>query len=172
MREVNTKQHTKKRQTRKINKFELLFNSCFDDRLFDSCPVEVNRWYHSCFVRCEQIFIHSTAIFTRDQFASIKKAQPLRSVRNIRMPQRFLAMNNTSYSITSNVFFEIMWNLDAYCQLMLKSAHLRPPLGKIFDHWVDVLINTSAPSHWLNSVAWPVGPVLKFRDIPDCWRWL
>ena len=95
MREVNTKQHTKKRQTRKINKFELLFNSCFDDWLFDSCPVEVNRWYHSCFVRCEQIFIHSTAIFTRDQFASIKQTQPLRSVRNIRMPQRFLARNNT-----------------------------------------------------------------------------
>ena len=43
---------------------------------------------------------------------------------------------------------------------------------KIFDHWGDVLIclliNTSAPSHWLKSVAWPVGPVLKFRDIPDC----
>ena len=42
---------------------------------------------------------------------------------------------------------------------------------KIFDHWGDVLIclliNTSAPSHWLKSVAWPVGPVLKFRDIPD-----
>ena len=43
---------------------------------------------------------------------------------------------------------------------------------KSFDHWGDVLIclliNTSAPSHWLKSVAWPVGPVLKFRDIPDC----
>ena len=41
-----------------------------------------------------------------------------------------------------------------------------------FDHWGDVLIclliNTSAPSHWLKSVAWPVGPVLKFRDILDC----
>ena len=35
---------------------------------------------------------------------------------------------------------------------------------KIFDHWSDVLIcvliNTSAPSHWLKSVEWPVGPVL------------
>ena len=34
---------------------------------------------------------------------------------------------------------------------------------KIFDHWPDVLIclliNTSAPSHWLKSAAWPVGPV-------------
>ena len=38
----------------------------------------------------------------------------------------------------------------------------------MFDHWVDVLINTIAPPHWLNSVAWPVDPVLKFRDIPDC----
>ena len=34
-----------------------------------------------------------------------------------------------------------------------------------FDDWVNVWINTSAPSNWLNSVAWPVGPVLKFRDI-------
>ena len=43
---------------------------------------------------------------------------------------------------------------------------------KIFDLWADVLvcvlINTSAPSHSLKSVAWPVGPFLKFRDIPDC----
>ena len=45
---------------------------------------------------------------------------------------------------------------------------------KIFYHWGDVLIclliNTSAPSHWLKSVAWPVGPVLKFRDITDWLR--
>ena len=32
---------------------------------------------------------------------------------------------------------------------------------------IYLLINTSAPSHWLKSVACPVGPVLKFRDIPD-----
>ena len=42
---------------------------------------------------------------------------------------------------------------------------------KIFELWGDVLIrlliSTSAPSHWLKSVAWPAGPVLKFRDIPD-----
>ena len=42
---------------------------------------------------------------------------------------------------------------------------------KIFDHWGDVLIclliNTSVPSHWLKSVAWSPGSVLKFRDIPD-----
>ena len=35
---------------------------------------------------------------------------------------------------------------------------------------ICLLINTSAPSHWLKRVAWPVGPVLKFRDIPDWWR--
>ena len=55
------------------------------------------------------------------------------------------------------------------------------PVMKIFDRWGDVLIcvliNTSTPSHWLKSVTWPVGPVLKFRDIPDwssehCLRWL
>ena len=38
---------------------------------------------------------------------------------------------------------------------------------RIVKNWVDVLINTSAPSHQLNSVAWPVRPVLSFRDIPD-----
>ena len=42
---------------------------------------------------------------------------------------------------------------------------------RCFDHYGDVLIclliNTNVPSHWLKSVAWPVGPVLKFRDIPD-----
>ena len=36
----------------------------------------------------------------------------------------------------------------------------------MFDHWIDFLKNRSAPSHWLNSVAWPVGPVL----IPDWYR--
>ena len=62
---------------------------------------------------------------------------------------------------------KICWeprNDDWFCQT--PSAVL-----KIFYHCGDVLIclliNTSAPSHWLKSVAWPVGPVLKFRDIPD-----
>ena len=66
-----------------------------------------------------------------------------------------------------------MWNLDEYCNLIFNSGRLRPLFLKMFDHWGDVLIclliNTSAPSHWLTSVAWPVGPVLKVRDIPDWW---
>ena len=65
-----------------------------------------------------------------------------------------------------------MWNLDEYCNLIFNSGRLRPLFLKMFDHWGDVLIclliNTSAPSHWLTSVAWPVVLVLKFRDIPDC----
>ena len=51
------------------------FYSCYDDLVFDYYPVEVNRWYHSCFARFQEIFIHSLSlrpIFTRDQFASIK----------------------------------------------------------------------------------------------------
>ena len=56
-------------------------------------------------------------------------------------------------------------------ETMTDSVCLRPLFWKFFYHWGDVLIclliNTSAPSHWLKSVAWPVGPVLKFRDIPD-----
>ena len=54
-----------------------------------------------------------------------------------------------------------------------KTRTFSTPVLKIFDHWGDVFIclsiNTSAPSHWLKSVAWPVGPVLKFRDIPECY---
>ena len=40
---------------------------------------------------------------------------------------------------------------------------------KIFEHLVDVLVNKSMPSHWLNSVAWPVCRVPKFRNNPD-WK--
>ena len=39
------------------------FYSCYDDWFFDSCPVEVNRPYHSCFVRSQQIFTHSLRLF-------------------------------------------------------------------------------------------------------------
>ena len=39
----------------------------------------------------------------------------------------------------------------------------------MFEHLVDVLVNKNAPSHWLNSVAWPVCPVPNVRDILD-WR--
>ena len=53
----------------------------------------------------------------------------------------------------------------------VKTLQVLQQAKKIFDHWGDVLIclltNTSAPSHWLKSVEWPVGPVLKFRDISD-----
>ena len=40
---------------------------------------------------------------------------------------------------------------------------------KIFEHLVDVLVNKRMPSHWLNSVAWPVCRVPKFRNNPD-WK--
>ena len=64
-------------------------------------------------------------------------------------------------------------NMPENLEKMTDSVRLRPLFSvKIFDHRGNVLIclliNTSAPSHWLKSVAWPVGPVLKFRDIPDC----
>ena len=38
---VNTKQE---------KLLNLNYYSCCDDLVFDSCPVEVNRWYHSCLV--------------------------------------------------------------------------------------------------------------------------
>ena len=55
---VNRTQH--KKQTRKNNTLELLFILVIMTGSNDSCLVEVNRWYHnSCFVRSQQIFIHS-----------------------------------------------------------------------------------------------------------------
>ena len=75
------------------------FYFCYDDLVFDSCPVEVYRWYHSCLLLSKIL-----------QAISLKP-QPLRSVWNIRTTQRFLAINNT-YSLTSNVFLEIVQNLD------------------------------------------------------------
>ena len=40
---VKSTRNNAKKQTRKINKFELLFVLFYDDWFFDSCPVEVNR---------------------------------------------------------------------------------------------------------------------------------
>ena len=63
-------------------------------------------------------------------------------------------------------------NMPEGLETMTDSVRLRPLFWKFYDRWGDVLIclliNTSEPSHWLKSVAWPVGPVLKLRDIPDC----
>ena len=42
-RRVKSTRNNTKKQTRKINKFELLFILVYDDWFFDSCPVEVNR---------------------------------------------------------------------------------------------------------------------------------
>ena len=62
-------------------------------------------------------------------------------------------------------------NMPESLETMTDSARLRPLLwiflitGAMY--WFVFWLNTSAPSHWLKSVAWPVGPVLKFRDTPD-----
>ena len=60
--------------------------------------------------------------------------------------------------------------LRASKQWLILSASVRcfENFWSLGDVLICLLINTSAPSHWLKSVAWPVGPVLKFRDIPDC----
>ena len=96
------------------NTFMLLFFSCYDDLVFDSCRVEVNRWYHSCFVRFQEIFIHSLSLFlhgislflSKILQAMPVKPRPLRSVRNIRTPQRFLAMNNALILLNQMFFLE------------------------------------------------------------------
>ena len=130
-------------------------------------------WFLSCILfytistNCHSL---STGIFTRDQFASIKSCKPCQWSHDLcdrsgifQHPKDSLQWMTLLFSyIITSVFFPIVWNLHGYCKLVLKSVRIRPPLSKNFDHWVDVLISTSAPSHWLNSVAWPVGPVLKF----------
>ena len=162
MSEVNTKQHKKNDQEKLIN--------MNDDWFFDSCPVEVNRWYQSCFVRSQQIFIHSLRLFLHGTSLLLSNL-----VSNVVSEATTFVIgreySNTptipcnewyAYSLTQEFLFPIVWNVHEYCKLMLKSARLRPPLWKIFDRWDDVLISTSAPSHWFNSVAWPDDPVLKF----------
>ena len=129
MRKVNTKQHTKKKQTnKKINKFELLFILVMMTGsliLVLGCRCTIPVLYD-----LNKVFIHwlPTAIFTRGQFACIKnlashaspvKPQPLRSVRDIRIPPKFLAMNNTL------ILLHQMFSL-------LKSVRLRPPLWEKF----------------------------------------
>ena len=86
----------------KFIKFELLFNLVIVAWSL-ILVLEVNRWYLSCFVRFQEIFIHSVRLFLHGTSllllkilqAMPVKPRPLRSRRNIRTPQRFLAMNNT-----------------------------------------------------------------------------
>ena len=82
----------------------------------------------------------STAIFTRYQFASMKNLASHASEattsaigpQSIRTHPMIPCNKKYSYSIISNVFFEIIWNLDEYCKLILKSLRLRPLLLKFF----------------------------------------
>ena len=162
MREVNTKQHThtkKYKQEKVINLNYFLFMLWW-----------LVLWFLSCTLFCTistNFHTLSTGIFTRDQFASIKSCKPCQWSHDLCDRSGIFEHPNDSLQwmillFPSSAFFPIMWNLHEYCKLMLKSLQLRLPLSKNFDHWVDVLISTSAPSHCLNSVAWPVGPVLKF----------
>ena len=128
MRKVNTKQHKKKQTNKEINKFELLFILVMMTGsliLVLGCRCTIPVLYD-----LNKVFIHwlPTAIFTRGQFACIKnlashaspvKPQPLRSVRDIRIPLKFLAMNNTL------ILLHQMFSL-------LKSVRLRPPLWEKF----------------------------------------
>ena len=109
----------------------------------------------------------STNFHTRDEFACIKNLASHASEattsaigpESVRTPQWFLAMINAL--ILLHEMFSLkyyMWNVDEYCKLIFNSVRLRPRPP------------SSAPSHWLKSVAWPVGPDLKFRDIPDWYK--
>ena len=103
------------------------FYSWYNDWFFDSCPAEVNRWYQTCFVRSQQILIHSLRLCSHGT--------------------SLLLSNLASHASEATDF-------------AIGPEYLNTPT--IFDHWVNVLMNTSVPSHWLNSFSWPVGPVLKF----------
>ena len=127
--------HTQTTTTRKIDKFELLFILVI---MTGSLILVLNRWYQTCFVRSQQILIHSLRLFSQGT--------------------SLLLSNLASHASEATDF-------------VIGPEYSNTPT--IFDHWVDVLMNTSAPSHWLNSFAWPVSPVLKSGDIPDCFqRWL
>ena len=153
----------------KKNNQEKLINMN-DDWFFDSRPVEVNRWYKSCFVGSQQIFIHSLRLFLHGTSLLlpnlvshvVSEATTFVIGREYSNTPTIPCNKWYAYSLTQEFSFPMVWNLHEYCMLMLKSARLRPPLWKIFDRCGDVLISTSAPSHWLNSVAWPDDPVLKF----------
>ena len=72
-----------------------------------------------------------------------------------------------SYYLASNVFFEIMWDLDEYYYRLLKGKRNNNALSAFFRHCENFWAlgrcfgKQSAPSHWLNSVAWAVCPVPK-----------
>ena len=111
------------------------FYSCYDDWFFDSCPVEVNRWYQSCFVRSQQIFIHSLRLFLHGTSLLLSNLASHASEATTFVIGPEYSNTPTipcnewySYSLTSSVFFPIVWNLHEYCKLMLKSDRLRPPL--------------------------------------------
>ena len=65
-------------------------------------------------------------------------------------------------------------NMPGSLETMTDSVPTQSTVVKIFYHWGDtggkgdglicVLINTSAPSHWLKSVSWSVSPVLNIRQ--------
>ena len=95
MREVNTKQHTKKKQPRKSNKFELLFIHVMmtGSLVLVLYPVlyDLNKFSYTLY----GYFYTRPVCFYQILQAMPVKPRPLWSVRNIRTPQRFLAMNDT-----------------------------------------------------------------------------
>ena len=102
---------------------------------FDSCPVEVNRWYQSCFVRSQQIFIHSLRLFFHGTSLLLSNLASHASEATTFVIGPEYSNTPTipcnewySYSLTSSVFFPIVWNLHEYCKLMLNSDRPRPPL--------------------------------------------
>ena len=122
-------------------------------------------WSQQIFTLSLRLFLRgSSLLLSKILQAMPVKPRPLWSVRN-----QFEHPNDSLQWIM--LLFSHMkcflWNIK-----LILSDSVR--CFEIFDHWGDVLIcllmNTSAPSHWLKSVAWPVGPVLKFRDILDWWN--
>ena len=75
-------------------------------------------------------------------------------------PQLKTMKERRQFSTVNDVF---RYSLNVHWLSGIKLKHCRSDSVRCCEN----LINTSAPSHWLKSVAWPVGPVLKFRDIPD-----
>ena len=134
MREVNTKQHTHThtKKPRKSNKLELLVIHVMmtGSLVLVLYPVlyDLNKFSYTLY----GYFYTRPVCFYQILQAMPVKPRPLRgSVRNIRTPQRFLAMTILS--------FRLLWHdvkpKRLYCKLMLKSVRLRPclPRSRFFD---------------------------------------
>ena len=155
------------KQEKRLNLNYHSFYSCYDDLVFDSCPVQVNRWYHSCFVRFQQIFVHFLWLFLHGTGllllqilqATPLKPQPLWLVWNIQTPNDSLQWVILLFSYIKC----LLWNNERPRRVLLASVKKENKIAMLCLPWSVIVKNFWAlgwvgkqncvPPHWLNSVA-------------------